>query len=220
MLEGIFTLDIGVDLVAGTFVMACLTIYTIYKLIYARCKKNIPPEFEALYSNVFADVLTRYEFHLLIQSKVLKVKEARAIGTQLHLAGNPFKSIIILGNCDATQVSLKFGALADPANVLVKEMMSWSWIGCIEFIEFIEVLQCSGPIYTKLTVIVTHTEVPFNYYQVHIHRLMKLFKDKRSGMSIQNAFLTKMLGYLGNRLYLHDKRYVKAKSLISALGQV
>lgn len=210
MLEGIITIDIGADLVSATCLMCCFSIYYIFRIIRRSWPLKFTEQLEALYSHVFADSLTRFEFSLLLKDKVIKVKEARVSGTQLQLTGNHFKSVIILGDLPDTNVALTFGPIVNPEDVLVKHMKPWSWIGCIEFIESMQ----GGPNLNKTTLFVTHTMAPFTYYKIHIKRLVKVFEDKHSGMSIQNAFYMKMLGYLADRLYIHDRRYLRARSIM------
>mmetsp|Transcript_15944 Transcript_15944/g.29194 ORF Transcript_15944/g.29194 Transcript_15944/m.29194 type:complete len:269 (+) Transcript_15944:126-932(+) len=213
MFEGIFSIDIGVDLVCGTFVMCCFTLTYIIQILIRTCPKRFDNHFEKLYTHVFADVLSRAEFYLLLKYKAIKVKEVRASGTQLQLAGNNFNSLVILGDCSNSNLALTVGPIREPDDVLVKTLKSWAWIGCIEYMEHLE--NPGKTTFLKTTCVLTQTEDPFIYYKVSINRLRRVFNDKRSGISVQNAFYMRMLEYLGERLYVHDERYIRAKSIIN-----
>jgi hypothetical protein len=209
ILEGFIIFDIAVDLVIWVGAILIVTIFYIIRILYRSRPIHFSSELEALYSNVFSDVLSRHEFHLLIKNKAIKAKEIRSVNSQIVMAGNPFDFLYILGDCKSTKVALVTGQNVGRTSVLVERMKSYAWIGPAEFIEEQETLT---PQLFKVSACVAEITEPFTYYAIDLERLKAKMKSKRHGMSIQNAFLAKMLGYMTSHLKAIDKEYIRALS--------
>jgi hypothetical protein len=215
VLEGFIIVNVAVDIVVWAGAIVIVTIFYIVLILY-RCRPiYFSSEFEALYLNVFSDVLLRHEFHLLIKKKIIRFKEIRSVRTQIVMAGNSFDFLYILGDCKSTKVALASGQNVDGTNLLLESMESYAWIGTVEYIQEEETL--TAQLY-KVSVYVAAITTPFTYYTIDLARLKRQMKSKRYGMSIQNAFLSKMLGYLATHLRFIDREYIRALSAVKSLS--
>lgn len=214
ILEGIIIIDVAVDVVVWCGAIVIVTIFYIVLIIYRNRTIHFDADFDALYNSVFSDVLTRHEFNLMIKKKVLKSHSIKAIGSQIVLAGNPFDYMYILGDCTDSTISLAHGQFTDGSNLLLDRMVSYAWIGCVEYIEQ-EISQ--EPQLYKVSAYLAESKESFVYYTIDLARLKRQMNKKNTGMSIQNAFLAKMLGYLTSYLRKADKRYIRAKSTLKTI---
>lgn len=215
VLEGLIIVNVAVDIVVWTGAIVIVTIFYIVLILYRSRPIHFSSEFEALYLNVFSEVLLRHEFNLLIKKKIIRSKEIRSVRTQIVMAGNPFDFLYILGDCKSTKVALASGQNVGRSNVLIERMESYAWIGPVEYIEEQETLT---PQLHKVSAYVTEITEPFTYYAIDLERLKAKMRSKRHGMSIQNAFLAKMLGYLTSHLKYIDKEYIRAIAATKSLG--
>lgn len=198
-------------------VQALITLIHIILILYKRKQKKFEPNIEALYVNVFKDVLSRWEFKLLSES-CINVEKAKSNNTQVVKAGNPFEELIIVGDLENSNSHLELLRLANSGGeeeVLLDRMTNWSWVGVIEYITMYEKSLRSKVTFKDdqsfdygVTLNVRKAGLGAIVYRVNVENLLKLYKNKTHGLSIKNAILARMLCAVSHVVSHRQKSYI------------
>jgi len=212
---GIFIFTISLDLIWWNSIQAVINIFHISRILYKQKKIKFENQLEELYVNVFSDVLTRWEYKLLLE-KCIKKKQANAKDTQIIKAGNPFSDIIIIGNYEeGSEVELK-KKVGEQEEVISSNLERWSWVGTIEYVTLYEeglrlhVAGTDSEIRYGVTLTLRNLpikEKPFVYYKLNVDKMLRLFKHPGHGNAISKGILAKMLGHCSKIVIQRQEEY-------------
>lgn len=209
ILLGVFVFPISLDVIIWNVIQAAANVFHLVRILLEQRKLKFPPEYEALYSAVFQDVLTRYQFKVF-RDRCLVVSSITASGTDIVRAGNPFTEIIILGEIDPQHHQIQL--LGHDGEVHQDYMKAWSWIGCIEYVSLYvneireQLSDNENSVNYGITVSAKRLGSKLYLYRIKKNKLLKLFNDKALGSTFVKAIMSKMLEYTSHIILEEQKK--------------
>ncbi|CAG9316662.1 unnamed protein product [Blepharisma stoltei] len=218
-LFGLIVLPYSVDTMVWSGSQILITLIHIFLIFFKMHKVRFEQHYDQLYTNVFKDVMNRWEFKLLKDNCITR-ERARVDGTQIIKAGNPFDDLIIVADLEASNSHLELLRVTNSEGeeeVLVERMGNWSWVGVVEYVTMYE----SG-LKRKVTFREDGNGLDYGvtlntkkagrgavYYRVNVKNLLKLYQNKTHGLSIKNAILARMLGAVSHTVVQTQFSYAK-----------